>query len=278
MLWVFRLGHDKPNAALTSSPGVAMVFFLQKVKNGCRLNQDAYVLNNPTTLTDPLGLEGSNPADPCSDPSYSNARCPGPPPCSFVGDPNCCPGPSIGGFSEEFCYPLSGDFPPPNQWNPLPAITQPTAAGQLGALGFSPESASQGVIDLTRLGPIVWAISRACRGNNLCIEIITGGAEGLGTAVGIAGVIGSTIFVQSDAGPAVSAANAKPKVVPKTNEETEQGARQQDPCWEPFQECLTNPWQPARNRPQFGPRKDCGACYRECGHANGVWPTYKCPR
>jgi hypothetical protein len=41
--------------------------------------------------------------------------------------------------------------------------------------------------------------------------------------------------------------------------------------------CLENPWQPEWNRVRFGMRKDCGACYRECRHAGGRWPHYKCP-
>ena len=51
-----------------------------------------------------------------------------------------------------------------------------------------------------------------------------------------------------------------------------------DPCNKPLEECLENPWQPDWNREDFGPRKDCGACYRECKHAGGIWPEYKCPR
>lgn len=93
------------------------------------------MLNNPTTLTDPLGLFAGNPADQCNGGDYTDARCQGPPGCSWVGDPNCCAGPDIGDDNAELCYPMSGNFPPLNPWNPLPAITQPTAAGQLGALG-----------------------------------------------------------------------------------------------------------------------------------------------
>jgi RHS repeat-associated protein len=49
-----------------------------------------------------------------------------------------------------------------------------------------------------------------------------------------------------------------------------------DKCMERLVTCLENPWQPSWNR-SFGVRKDCGACYRECKHAGGVWPEYKCP-
>lgn len=41
--------------------------------------------------------------------------------------------------------------------------------------------------------------------------------------------------------------------------------------------CLESPWQPDWNREDFGPRKDCSACYRECVLAGGIWPSYKCP-
>jgi len=103
-------------------------------------HESAPPANNPTSLTDPLGLDSGNPADPCNDPGYTDARCPGPPTqgCSWVGDPNCCAGPDIGGDNAELCDPMIGDLPPPIQWNPLPPIIPPTAAGQLGALGFEP--------------------------------------------------------------------------------------------------------------------------------------------
>jgi RHS repeat-associated protein len=41
--------------------------------------------------------------------------------------------------------------------------------------------------------------------------------------------------------------------------------------------CLDNPWQPDWNKDDFGPKKDCGACYRECKNDGGAWPFYKCP-
>ncbi len=50
-----------------------------------------------------------------------------------------------------------------------------------------------------------------------------------------------------------------------------------DVCREGLDRCLENPWQPPWNQGDFGPRKDCGACYRECKHAGGIWPEYKCP-
>ena len=48
-------------------------------------------------------------------------------------------------------------------------------------------------------------------------------------------------------------------------------------CSQHLTKCLDHPWQPERNRERFGSRKDCGACYRECKLALGVWPSYKCP-
>ncbi len=41
--------------------------------------------------------------------------------------------------------------------------------------------------------------------------------------------------------------------------------------------CLENPWQPEWNRPLFGPKKDCGACFRSCKNNGGEWPFEKCP-
>jgi hypothetical protein len=48
-------------------------------------------------------------------------------------------------------------------------------------------------------------------------------------------------------------------------------------CEQKLELCLDNPWQPKWNREDFGWRKDCGACYRECRHNEGSWPDYKCP-
>lgn len=48
-------------------------------------------------------------------------------------------------------------------------------------------------------------------------------------------------------------------------------------CSQMLTACLESPQQPDWNREDFGPRKDCGACYRECVLAAGVWPEYKCP-
>src|SRR3989442_872619 len=52
------------------------------ISNPQSLNRYAYVLNNPTSLIDPLGLQwitsGANPADPCNDFQFaiSHAQCP----------------------------------------------------------------------------------------------------------------------------------------------------------------------------------------------------------
>lgn len=50
-----------------------------------------------------------------------------------------------------------------------------------------------------------------------------------------------------------------------------------DVCDAQLIRCLENVWQPDWNQGTFGPRKDCGACHRECKHAGGAWPYYKCP-
>jgi RHS repeat-associated protein len=66
------------------------------ILNPQSLNRYAYVLNNPTNLIDPLGLDGWNPADPCNDPMFaaSHAQCGYPPvPCFYLG--HCPPMPPI---------------------------------------------------------------------------------------------------------------------------------------------------------------------------------------
>ena len=57
----------------------------------------------------------------------------------------------------------------------------------------------------------------------------------------------------------------------------EEAVRNSTVCDAMLVQCLENPWQPDWNQDEFGKRKDCGACYRECKHAGGVWPSYKCP-
>jgi RHS repeat-associated protein len=61
------------------------------VTNPQSLNRYAYVLNNPTTLTDPLGLDGGD----CSDYEYfiSHAECGGTPGCIAEGSEGCIPYP-----------------------------------------------------------------------------------------------------------------------------------------------------------------------------------------
>lgn len=41
--------------------------------------------------------------------------------------------------------------------------------------------------------------------------------------------------------------------------------------------CLDNPRQPASKIRQYGKRKDCGSCFRECSNNGGAWPFHRCP-
>jgi RHS repeat-associated protein len=60
------------------------------VLNPQSLNRYAYVDNNPLSFTDPLGLDSSNPADPCSGTGWeSDALCAGPTTQCAPGDIEC---------------------------------------------------------------------------------------------------------------------------------------------------------------------------------------------
>ena len=93
------------------------------VTNPQSLNRYAYVLNNPTTLTDPLGLQSGD-FDPraCQDPAYadSHAECQGPGSdyCSqFPYSPECSgyPGGGIGGVGSGGNRPAPPGAPPAGQ-------------------------------------------------------------------------------------------------------------------------------------------------------------------
>ncbi|MDC0750025.1 hypothetical protein [Polyangium mundeleinium] len=52
------------------------------------------------------------------------------------------------------------------------------------------------------------------------------------------------------------------------------GAKRERMCMPLLHECLGNKNHP---NPDFGPEKDCGACFRHCKN-EGYWPEDKCPR
>ena len=45
-------------------------------------------------------------------------------------------------------------------------------------------------------------------------------------------------------------------------------------CQRLLELCLENP-KPVN--PQYGPKKPCGDCYRNCMNNEGAWPFEKCP-
>ncbi len=85
-------------------------------------------------------------------------------------------------------------------------------------------------------------------------------------------VASATAEPTATAAPTVTAAPTATTVplAPKMDTESQ--------CKPYFDRCLENTAQPKWNRKDFGPKKDCGACFRECkNHAKGTWPNYKCP-
>lgn len=89
--------------------------------------------------------------------------------------------------------------------------------------------------------------------------------------IAAAGVLGiAMIWAASQSRPCFNCGISIPRA------ETDSPPRPPSACEAGMEHCLDNPWQPSWNRELFGPRKDCGACNRECRHS-GVWPEYKCP-
>jgi len=101
------------------------------------LNRYAYVLNNPTTLTDPLGLVEYN----CSDPWYwaSHAECGGPPPCVAYGTEGCIPIPLPPGYPRgggEVVYEETTVISDPNIFAGPPQFPLPTEFSIADLLGL----------------------------------------------------------------------------------------------------------------------------------------------
>jgi hypothetical protein len=70
-------------------------------------------------------------------------------------------------------------------------------------------------------------------------------------------------------------------VVVTVSEEVIEAVRRpkfQKACMDLLVACVSNTSQPPRNRKQFGPKKDCSACYNYCMNEKGKWPEDKCPQ
>jgi RHS repeat-associated protein len=161
------------------------------ITNPQSLNRYAYVLNNPTTLIDPLGLGPDN----CSDLQYfiSHAGCGGPPPCVAYGTEGCIvppepypppypPGGGGGGGGS------AGGTPPGTP----PVATPPPAPGGVpgGAIGGSfptGEGFLSGEDVLTQVWPyspwIIRVLVTACASDPVGCAVAAGAGAVAGVAV-----------------------------------------------------------------------------------------------
>lgn len=104
-------------------------------------------------------------------------------------------------------------------------------------------------------------------------EWSTDSRTSLGIAQALAGAValGPIMIVAAGATIAIY-------VTVTTIEAVAQWRRIEKLCMPWLLQCLGDKYQPDWNIDDFGPQKDCQACFEECKHASGFWPDYKCPR
>ena len=103
----------------------------------------------------------------------------------------------------------------------------------------------------------------------VCTATVLGAATTTATTVGLA-LLATPANMGSDFAPG----EPRPPTCDKTNSCNRKN--DESPCDRLLELCLENPWQPPHKVKQWGKRKDCGACYRECKNAGGAWPFDKC--
>jgi len=99
----------------------------------------------------------------------------------------------------------------------------------------------------------------------------------LATMGGWATVVFDFLFDPPDAG---GEGDTRYEPVPRSCKKCGSGDDDDDdhgPCAIQLERCLESSGQPQWNRRLYGPKKDCGACFRECKEHGGLWPVYKCP-
>lgn len=225
-------------------------------------NRYAYVGNRPMATVDPLGLDDfSNIPSDCffnviicstsSQDAYDY--------CVFVG--LCSPnsgqggqgnGGGGGGGAPASPPQRSGGVWPNNETLGLPGGLNAHPLGSLGNLfGLSPNLGCGDFVACGSLGPDVSSFT-----SGVPCQVACAAHHTLQTLHTIAVLISTSVQVAS----------------------TILSASPHQSCMAGLQSCLENPWQPWWNEATFGKTKDCGACYRECVHAEGIWPSYKCPK
>ncbi len=153
------------------------------VTNPQSLNRYAYVLNNPTSLTDPMGLDSGNPADPCSADwyYYSHAECGGSPPgdCEEYDLGSCSgnPFPPLGGYGGGGYGGGGGTV------SSAPPAGQPPLRG--GAGFISPNDAAVWE-QIEQQYPWIVSTVWTCAYAPVCQEVLAGAAVGVAVGYGVA--------------------------------------------------------------------------------------------
>jgi RHS repeat-associated protein len=159
------------------------------------MNRYAYVLNNPMSLVDPLGLGG-----PC-DPQESETPCPAPPPC----DPNSAQG--CGQPAPECTYSFNAQGQYEGEFcSPTPTSSGSGNPGNSGNTGNGGSASSKPSLLHIAACAIAAPVIGAAQASNRTVGVGLGGSAGAGFILGLFASVGVQIVAdpQGNAGLAVN--------------------------------------------------------------------------